>query len=1165
MKKILLLFCITLHFLPSAGQQVGNQNVIPPSPTAASLAKFSEIPIGHYTGTAAISIPIYTVVDGELSLPVNLSYNTSGIKVNEDASWVGLGWTLNAGGVITRVVRGLDDFSGVGYPRSPELPVATANNLIDINQANYQQLQNLSLLNNEDPEPDLFYYNFGSYSGKFILEKCTDCNQLPYKGIILGNDNLKITYDNIKWTIKDPEGIVYTFETAENTTPRSQEFSFDPPDDYPDVTPTGVTLTNSWYLDEMVSANGNDRISLYYKRGNGSALFASLSTYRKSHNVNQLNNINFNGCPGTSWTCSVFSTTGFQGVYNQHLLSRELIHNVYLEKIAFTNGYIEFVTNDRIDVRPHITGAPPQKLDQIIIYSDQSPDPVESYQLSNSYFRRNDADTDPLFLRLKLDALIKSSLNLTHTPYKFQYIDIGEIPSKLSKSVDHWGYYNGKDNSTGGWGRATGTTGTLIPSGAIKFLQGGVTVIRGANREAEEEKAKLFLLEEITYPTGGRNKFEYGLNDYANIDLNSDTDFKEEIPQYAFVEACNVTGPAQEAECVALPPQESVEFYIPPTTVQGTEVGQVVNIHATISSFLFDCENDFLPHRMSHGSYARVASINAPGGANQIPTFEFYYPEEEELIDVCVSGVYDHFETKYDVYLEPGWYRVEAFPTAQMEASVRVYGTTVIVNPSDAKVKKGAGLRVNRTVVQTDDGKEIIKRYKYTQKTAQGEELSSGILMSHPKYFLYNHLVEEVTAGVSSCVITCFYDALYVQAMSSSVTPLSTNARGNFVGYSLVEELHGDNAENGKIVYKFYNSPDSDVIPEYARIPNTPTIPFTDNGLADETQHYDNGGFMLRKIKYDYQGNGEIVHKGLNIYAMGIFSSTNGTPVIQWNFYDMPVQWWKLAKVTTTLRDKSSGNAHITELLYEYNEKNKLPERITTKITDSQQGETNFIEELYYPVSFPDESQILGSQLLRDKNIETPVLRKVNYKKAMEIYRQETNYEIQNGNVVPGKVEIFNQGGGDNLSYSYSYDEFENLIDQGQEIGLRTIYIWGYNNYYPIARIDNASYTGMPTDVVNLINQIRTASDVENSDAEEDMIRSLFKILRTNSYFSNSHINSFTYDPLVGMTSQTDPNGITTFYEYDEFNRLKLIRDHEDNIVQHYEYHYHNEAQGGGQ
>jgi hypothetical protein len=78
-----------------------------PSPTASALAKYADIPVSLYTGTANISVPLYELKSKTLSLPISLSYHSGGIKVQEAGGWVGMGWSLNSGGVITRTVRGL--------------------------------------------------------------------------------------------------------------------------------------------------------------------------------------------------------------------------------------------------------------------------------------------------------------------------------------------------------------------------------------------------------------------------------------------------------------------------------------------------------------------------------------------------------------------------------------------------------------------------------------------------------------------------------------------------------------------------------------------------------------------------------------------------------------------------------------------------------------------------------------------------------------------------------------------------------------------------------------------------------------------------------------------------------------------------------------------------
>ncbi len=105
-------FCLICYclFSKTGHAQIKPAKIIPPSPEAAALGKYGDIPVSYYTGMANVSIPIYTIPLGELSVPINLNYSTNGIKVEEEASWAGLGWALQTGGVITRSVRDIDDF-----------------------------------------------------------------------------------------------------------------------------------------------------------------------------------------------------------------------------------------------------------------------------------------------------------------------------------------------------------------------------------------------------------------------------------------------------------------------------------------------------------------------------------------------------------------------------------------------------------------------------------------------------------------------------------------------------------------------------------------------------------------------------------------------------------------------------------------------------------------------------------------------------------------------------------------------------------------------------------------------------------------------------------------------------------------------------------------------
>ncbi|WP_379010657.1 hypothetical protein [Parapedobacter sp. GCM10030251] len=54
-------------------------------------------------------------------------------------------------------------------------------------------------------------------------------------------------------------------------------------------------------------------------------------------------------------------------------------------------------------------------------------------------------------------------------------------------------------------------------------------------------------------------------------------------------------------------------------------------------------------------------------------------------------------------------------------------------------------------------------------------------------------------------------------------------------------------------------------------------------------------------------------------------------------------------------------------------------------------------------------------------------------------------------------------------------------------------------------------------------------------------------------------MNSYTYDPLVGMTSHTDASGNVFQYEYDDFGRLEAVKDLNGHLVEDYRYHYRNQ------
>src|SRR5687767_14239982 len=77
-------------------------------PTAPEATSFEPVDttdlVNLATGDLAYNIPLLEVPGPSGGYPLSLSYH-AGIQPNEEASWTGLGWTLNPG-AITRNVNG---------------------------------------------------------------------------------------------------------------------------------------------------------------------------------------------------------------------------------------------------------------------------------------------------------------------------------------------------------------------------------------------------------------------------------------------------------------------------------------------------------------------------------------------------------------------------------------------------------------------------------------------------------------------------------------------------------------------------------------------------------------------------------------------------------------------------------------------------------------------------------------------------------------------------------------------------------------------------------------------------------------------------------------------------------------------------------------------------
>lgn len=101
------------------------------------LGNYIENPVSEFTGIPKIGILIYNIQQGRINQAI-ISYHAQGVKVEEIASRIGTGWTLNAGGVIHRQKRRLPDNSRYGYLRNTN----TIENLSGIGILNFLMMIN---------------------------------------------------------------------------------------------------------------------------------------------------------------------------------------------------------------------------------------------------------------------------------------------------------------------------------------------------------------------------------------------------------------------------------------------------------------------------------------------------------------------------------------------------------------------------------------------------------------------------------------------------------------------------------------------------------------------------------------------------------------------------------------------------------------------------------------------------------------------------------------------------------------------------------------------------------------------------------------------------------------------------------------------------------------
>jgi RHS Repeat len=1031
--------------------------LIPPTPEAAALGKFGNTPVATYTGIPNISVPIYQIQQKDLSLNLSLSYHAGGNRLEETAPWTGLGWSLTGLGSIVRTQRGNQaDETVNGYINEPT-------NLTNIYQWSQEQthLTELTNFSNNytspsgpiDTEPDIFTFNFGGYSGKFIYDKTIQ----QYYSIPL--QKLKIvpnsTYTN--WTITTPEGIQYVFSAMDMTTSVTTNCGSSIPFSSPNV-------TTAWHLTQIISpTDPSNTITINYSPNNFSIKThgSSQRTFLYLPTVCQ--------CPAnTSTACQV------ETFYTAPKVS----------EILFRNGKITFEgsATNRCDIAQ-------KSLSKMNVY-DALNNRRQSTQLYYSYFGTQQANsgacaTSSFTGRLRLDSLKTfGQTDEVSTPaYVFEYSSTNlTLPPTNSFEQDHWGFWNGQSTNI-----------SLLPEFRYPNLGNQWLILQGANRDTQPTYAGFGHITRITYPTGGNTAYEFESNRFFQ-DLSTTCD-----PMYCLNEESQTFNRSSFFDGVSFT-VENFTINQSPTCINACQGGAFLQISASgelLGTGFTDVQ--FRISSLSNGSFTPIDITNAQS---------------------------------LKVLLPNGNYRLQAFYNGVIDSNTlpQLQNTVCLINWKQAlssEIPVG-GLRVKKITDYDPIGNLTqVRKYQYTQ---EGSSHSSAKIVQFPYYGQILNIPAEVDAngipgGPPDPCVNTFCSVIKIS--SESTYPLIAT-QGAAVGYTRVEEIFGENGENGKTIHTF--TP----IVSFRTNYNFPIVPVAlrewQEGLPQTNLQQQASNLVLQADSSHYafahEGTQNLEHEVFGLIGAKFTSSTTSNGLFTINGYRTPTNWFYKDFMEQKSYHTDGVNFQQTSQWFGHNTQNF---QTSTLKTLNSAGDT-LKTEMKYPHDFASNTTYAGMILKNQLNAvieQNDYVWKVGSTSYEFLKKKKTNFaQFHGAFYAPATLETQYSGGSLTQEMSINYANDALITSISERNGITTALTW-YG-----------------------------ASDIGKRDLLKTMVKADGNgIAQTTSY---------DYQPLVGMITQTDPRGLSSTFEYDALNRLQTVKDATGKILKNYSYQYANDTPSSG-
>lgn len=1125
-------------------------NITPPSPTAYELGKYGQIPVSYFTGTANISIPLYSYNCGDLNVPIGFSYNSNGIKVDQLETNVGLGWSLNCGGVITRIVKDEPDEDSYQFFPGDEIHDVGPYSPIAM-----QYFMN-TLTEGMDNEADIYMFNFDGYSGKFVYDNEKRIITMPYQDLKISP---YISNDEICFKITTSKGISYFFSEIEETstlkTLEGKNSSGFEPDD---LNPPIIT---AWYLTQIAGLNG-DIISFQYE----------FTDYLYKNSMSQMHikspYSGYTHCGSTSCGSKNFLETydNYSHIYGKRITQISSNNPI--------NGTIDFEYG-----QPHseITG---YDLLTNINLTNENNEIKENYS-----FNYLTTQHKRMFLT---NVVFKNQTK----KYEFSYIEPELLCERNSFDQDYWGYFNNKSNNY------------LVPQIPDHFLY--TNSPWAGNRNPDPDFAQKGLLYKIKYPTGGTTELSYEANSYwgqktiypplAELDLGVETTDSE-----PFMDQDIKTTPeiqfTQEIQINA-----SVAFNDNSPNCDTTDYPWV--IMATIR--IKDLESN---------EYINLFRFSSIIGYYSVGNSVSIYPGQNEALTATFEeGV--AYEVSLNIY-KPC--QIASLSLHYYDQDVQIIDQDIITGGMRIKrITSTESVSENNNIqsfyyntynnLNKSSGHPGSKGYYISKKVDRKQCLICGYIDCEYYILSSNSLIPLVNTGNNNI----YYQYVTVSHGGDNFENggetheyiINRDVQGNpIVGYEYIQngiawsntgwnngleksvllfEIENSTQKSVKQTSNFYKNDERNLNHSYSYavsknfdiICQTPIIHVCTQHDLDYTKDYYTcdghpgkshvhaliPGYPTMCVQF---GSHNILHtlrhpcytQGLSIgdtvFNLNAIENLN---VIE---YQNLSYWHYLDSTIVRSFDQNGSNPVSSYKKYIYNNEEHI--QLSQDQTIDSKGD--IIEGYYYYPGDYDNienfSTLIGKNIIskpvktfstNNNNIINGSIFKYDYDgSVIEINKYENSILLAKSAHDPAVVTSIPDNFVKKTDITY-HPVTKKPIEYLSVDNYPVTYLWGYNNTQVVAKIENATFDAVEIYLDCTYNELQNKTDGD--------LLTIFENLRNNPDLPNAMITSYTYEPLVGMKTETDPSSKTIYYNYDDFNRLETIKDQDGNIIKHIDYNY---------